>query len=330
MKEILQSRSVQLVLGFGVSGVLIAWMAFTIQWGEVLRYMSDVNYLVFFPVTLVFFLHHSLRSLRWRLLIQDGEGIGFQKLFEGIIIGNFANFILPLRAGEFVRPFMLSRQTDIQFGASFVSIVIERFFDLTTVLLLFGVTLLMLELPDWTVHGAIALGSIVVGIIIFITLGTFLPVQLMRIVDFFLRFFPEALAKPLRAFVSEFLRGAKVINSAPKFAKIILLTLAVWGSWIVFGYVSLALIDGPVTWELSLALTVIVALAVAAPSAPGFIGIYQTGCIAAFLACGSTQELAVAYAILSHLFQYVIYIALGIFILFKNNLSMRELQASSP
>lgn len=330
MKQVVRSQSFQALAGCLVSVVLIGWLAVAIEWRTVWAELLRVNVWAFLPMTLVFFVHHSLRSWRWRYFLNQGREITFERLFEGLMIGNFANFVLPLRAGEFIRPFLLSRYTTVGFGSAFVSIVIERFFDLSTVLLLFGALLISVQgLPDWTLNGAFALGIVAAGIVAFIILGTFVPEQLMIVVRYFLAFLPKAIGEPLEKFVQEFLAGAKVIRDRRNFFGAVVLTTLVWYTAFLFNYVALFLLDIEANYALALAVTVIVSLAVAAPSAPGFIGIFQTGCIAAFVACGSSKELGVTYAILSHVFQYIWFIIVGVIILARNNLSWRELQVNS-
>jgi hypothetical protein len=95
-------------------------------------------------------------------------------------------------------------------------------------------------------------------------------------------------------------------------------------SW---GYLWLFGIEGSVSF--AVAIGVIIALAVAAPSAPGFIGVYQTACLAAFALFAYSEETAIAYSLVSHAHQYVAFVAYGIWVMFKYNLSFRELRGGS-
>jgi hypothetical protein len=74
--------------------------------------------------------------------------------------------------------------------------------------------------------------------------------------------------------------------------------------------------------------TVFVALAVAAPSAPGFIGVYQAGCASGFLLFGLNQETALAYAILTHVIHFIIYVIFGVWALVKYDLSFSDLKSA--
>ena len=61
-------------------------------------------------------------------------------LFSPLMVGYMAN-ILPARAGEFIRAYLLGKKHGIPFSGAFASIVVERLFDIVAVLLLFQLLL---------------------------------------------------------------------------------------------------------------------------------------------------------------------------------------------
>ena len=87
--------------------------------------------------------------------------------------------------------------------------------------------------------------------------------------------------------------------------------------------------DFPVSWHQAIVITVIIALAVAAPSAPGFIGVFQIACVAAFLLLGLSKELATSYSIIAHAQMFIIVICYGIYLLFKYKLNLTDLRENS-
>jgi len=78
-----------------------------------------------------------LRTWRWQLLLRPAGGAAFGQAFAATTIGFAASTILPARAGEIVRPVVLSRRTPVALSAAIASVLFERVLDLTTVLLLF-------------------------------------------------------------------------------------------------------------------------------------------------------------------------------------------------
>jgi len=322
-------ESLKIIFSILVSAGLLIWIGLTVSWKEVGSELAAVNYWVFLPASLILFGHFILRSWRWKLLLGNSSELTLKKLFDAIMIGNFASYILPLRAGEFVRPFMLARQTSYSFSSCFVSVVIERFFDLCLVLLTFIFLVFFFEgMPAWAHTGAMVLSLVAFGILVFIVSAALLPELLKRLLEPLMRLLPAKLELPIRNFVLDFLAGALVLKNPLTLCKIMALSLIVWLSCYLLFYVFLFLVDTEATLFIGTTIAVVVALAVAAPSAPGFVGVYQTACIGAFALFGLDSETAVAYSLVTHFYQYVIFIAYGVYILLSQNLSLKDLQGA--
>jgi uncharacterized protein (TIRG00374 family) len=66
---------------------------------------------------------------RWLLLLHPVEAVTLRQTIRAIYVGLFANEVLPFRAGEVLRCYLLSRWTALPFSVSLSSILIERVFD---------------------------------------------------------------------------------------------------------------------------------------------------------------------------------------------------------
>ena len=62
----------------------------------------------------------------------------FGVAFRTTVIGFAGSFLLPARAGEVIRPYLLARREGLNATAAFATIILERLLDLITVLLLFA------------------------------------------------------------------------------------------------------------------------------------------------------------------------------------------------
>lgn len=245
------------------------------------------------------------------------------------MIGNLATFLLPLRAGEFVRPFVLSLKSEYRFSVGFASIVVERFFDLVTVLITFVILLFAVEgIPDWTHKGAIMLGGLAGGLLLFMIIGSLAPGFAKRITEIFTSLLPLRIRTALDHFVDGVLEGLKVLHAPLNLLTIIALSICVWSSAYLLFQSFLWSIGVFESLWLGTTVAVIVALAVAAPSAPGFIGVFQVGCIAAMALFGISEERALAYSIVSHGFHFVAFLVYGTLVLFQYNMKLSELSSS--
>src|SRR5688572_8509621 len=78
---------------------------------------------------------YVIRAWRWQTMLRPLGHVHFGPAFRTTVIGFFP---FPARAGEFIRPYLLARQENLSFSATFATIILERALDLTAVLLLFA------------------------------------------------------------------------------------------------------------------------------------------------------------------------------------------------
>ena len=304
----------------------------------------------YFPAVLVFIAffaaHFFFRSLRWRYLLPpepSGSSTTLRQLFDSMMLGNLATFLFPFRMGEFIRPLILSRWTSYSFSTAFVSVVIERFFDLSAVLLAFAAIVPMLpDVNPALMNGAIALATLSAGLFAFLVCACLCPTFTSEAVKFFSRYLPEKLARLVDHFTGDLIRGASVVKTPSRLGMIVLLTAVVWAfAWLQF-YALLFIFPHEHSILLSVALGVCVALAIAAPSAPGFLGAFQLGCEAAFVlvypnsqwvqSSNGTYSLSAdggAYSLLIHLSTYVLFISIGFWLLRAHGLKLFDLKSAA-
>ena len=321
-----RSRWFQTALGGVISLALIAWLVVSIEWAKVWHDLLRVHYLIFIPVTLLILIQFVVRALRWRYLLPGERPVGLATLFDGIMLANFGNYFLPLRAGEFMRPLLVMRETKASFSSCFVSVVVERFFDLATVLISFAVILSFLpDLPPVVYQGAGLLSVLALGLLAFIVLGVFVPGRLLALVDLALRLLPAAWRSKLRRFIEDFLSGTAVFSQRGRFFAVVALTLIVWLLTFLQYYLALFMFPGSFSFLFGVTIAVVLALGVAAPSAPGFIGVFQFACVIAFGLFGFEKEPAATYSILCHVHQYIIVTVFGLLVLVKYSLKIGDL-----
>ncbi len=80
-------------------------------------------------------------SERWRAMFPRAERPGFAPTFWALMLGLFANNVLPARLGEVARMAALSRETGLRRTQVLTTIVVERVFDLAALAVIAAVTL---------------------------------------------------------------------------------------------------------------------------------------------------------------------------------------------
>jgi glycosyltransferase 2 family protein len=110
---------------------------------------------------------------RWRTLLRPVARVRYWDAVQAIYVGLFANEVLPLRAGELVRCYMLSRP-ELPLSVSLTSALIERIFDGVWLCLCLFLVLRFVPLPGrlhYLVDGSYGLGIallVVAGVLSFI------------------------------------------------------------------------------------------------------------------------------------------------------------------
>jgi uncharacterized membrane protein YbhN (UPF0104 family) len=105
---------------------------------------------------------YLLHGWRWQLLLRPVQPVRFAHSVEAIYVGLFANEVLPLRAGELIRCFLLSKSADLPLSVSFASALIERIFDGIWLMAAFFYCLHMGKLPGVLLKGGYILGILIV------------------------------------------------------------------------------------------------------------------------------------------------------------------------
>lgn len=308
----LKSKTFKVIFSFIISVGLILLIYFKTDWEKVGEAFKNIDgrlwYLI--PALLLFMLHYVFRTIRWSYLL--GMKTKFWTRYNAIQFGNFTTYILPFRAGEFLRPFYLCKKENLSYPSTFISIVTERFFDLAMALIFFAVMLLVLDnVPSIIYVGAWSLSGLAIFIFLFIILAIFYGNILFWFLDKMKGVCPQNIFKKLHTILESLIEGVKPLKNFKNFMMTTILTLIVWISTVAFYYAFLFLFFDKPSLSLALTIVVFIAFAVALPSAPGFIGVFQTACIMAFTLCGESKDLAVAYSIISHVSHYLIFMIYG-------------------
>ena len=101
----------------------------------------DLNYLVL--ATLFLWGSVWLRGLRWKWLFKKNDSPSTTSLYRAELIGYFGNNVLPLRLGELLRSFIVSKESSLSKSFVFGTVILERLLDMLA-LASFALLLLLL------------------------------------------------------------------------------------------------------------------------------------------------------------------------------------------
>jgi uncharacterized membrane protein YbhN (UPF0104 family) len=144
----------------------LVWVFHDVHPRELLATMSIANWWFVALAIIIDILTYVLQGIRWRLLLAPVGRLSTLRATQGIYAGLFANELVPLRFGELVRAFLVSRWLSLQFTEVLPSMVLERFLDALWLAVGIGLAAIFVPLPKDLVE----IGGALAGIVLFATL----------------------------------------------------------------------------------------------------------------------------------------------------------------
>jgi uncharacterized protein (TIRG00374 family) len=326
----------RVLLGFGITALLLWWVLKDVDLAEVWAEIEGANFWLLGLAVAIATTNYLFRSMRWEPLLHPiHPNTSLRSRFAAMNIGFMANNLLPVRAGEFLRPYALSKMEPVSVSGAFGSLVVERFLDsLTIVALLFVAiaapgfpdhpTVLDVSLEVWIRGILVLLG----GLLVFMVLLLVFPTPLVRAAERLARFLPGRLSRLAVDVLEAFLDGLRVFQSPGLLLKATLGGVVVWlwqslGFWVAFMAFGIH-----VSYDVALFVNAMVALAVAAPAAPGFIGTFHAGVTAGLGVYGVGPAPAAAVAIGFHLGGFIPVTLIGLYYAWRLGFSLVEVRES--
>ena len=309
----------------------LLWWAFKdVHWADFWHHVRDANVLLVILSAAVCTLVFPLRALRWRPILDPvAPKLPYGALWRATAIGFMANNILPTgRAGEIIRPWVLSRETGVPFSTAFASLVVDRVFDAVTVILLVAVALLDPARPAG--FSVAMFATTTVAVILAIGVGlyaiVFFPDQLIRIFELFARRVAPSFEERGRAMLRSFAEGLSILRHPKRFAVIFGWALALWlvqpiAFWIMFEAIGIE-----VPFTAALFVQGIIVFAVAVPSTPGFFGPFEAAAKVALGLYGVNESLALAWALTFHMVSLIPITVIGLYYMARSGLHLGELK----
>jgi uncharacterized protein (TIRG00374 family) len=332
------SRNRRLALGAAAGLALLALSLRGVDRQELAQAFRAADPLLLAGVALATVLTYFARSWRWGHLLAPVVRVPFGHLFSATAVGFMAGLAIP-RAGEVVRPYLIARRHPISTAAGFASIILERLFDLITVVLLFFVYLYLLPTPAAQVRGPL-LGLLKAGGALaaagaLAVLGLLLLLhrraeQALGLVRWVLRPLPARWSEAIVRAVGAFASGLAVLQASPRHlaaiagqSVLVWMTIALGLHWNnrAFG------LDLP--FHATFLLLGFLTVGVAVPT-PGMVGgFHEAYLLALTQAFGADRHTAAAAGIAAHAFTNIPVLLLGLACLGREGLSLGKVARMS-
>ena len=305
------------LLTLGLLGVFLRSVDLSDVWAETRRAspLPLVLAVVFTGVT------YAIRALRWQYLLAPIGKTHFGPAFRATVIGFAATFLLPARAGEVIRPYLLARREGLNATAAFATIILERLLDLVVVLMLFAGFVLTaapgVVSGDPAQFARVKLGGLIAGgVAVAGAIGLFAlaghPERMGRLALRIERVLPEKLARVVAKFVETFAQGLAVMRQPGRMLVALALSVPLWlaiaaGIWLTSQAFHITF-----PYQASFLVMTILVVGVAVPT-PGAVGGFHLAYqIAVELFFHAPTDRAVGAAIVLHAISFVPVTILGI------------------
>ena len=324
------NRTLRIVLSVTISAVFLSFAIRKVDWGEAAAALAAAHYMYVLPMFGVTIWTLYIRAQRWRILLRPVGTPAMRTLVSATNIGFMANMVLPLRVGEVIRPVLVSRKENEPLSGILATVVLERIFDMFTILFLFGVSASIVAVSDQVRQWGYYLSGLAAAVAAAVIIVRWQEALALRILQLALRPLPAAIGAPVDNFFRGFVQALETLQSPLTFVQLLGWSLYLWLVIAAIYLLGILAFDIPAPLLVgSITVSAIVAIAVSVPQAPGYIGSFQLGCTLSLAIFNVSQSHAIAYSIVSHLTQFAAVVAAGLYSLAREGMTMRQLEAVS-
>ena len=326
------------LLGLAITIACLWWAVRGVNWADFGAALRTVNVPLLLLVVVIATCTFPLRMIRWRVMLRgdDDAPIAWSALWHAVAIGFMANNLLPARAGEFARAYVVKRQAPVRFITALATIGVERLFDGLFMLALMAVAIAAPSFPANTLVEGVSLAHVARGAAI--VFSAFLvvafvvalhPAPWLRLADRLTHaLLPERVAHRVNDLLHGLIEGLAVLRKPGRFIAVLWWSLVQW----LVNAASFALcfkafgLSVPAVG--SFLLQGILGFGVAIPSSPGYAGVFETATKVTLELYHVDPSRALAYALTYHLTTFIPVTALGLYSLSRARLHLGDLRGA--
>jgi uncharacterized protein (TIRG00374 family) len=241
------------------------------------------------------------KALRWQAILGGRTRLPLTQTLRGLLVGQALNLLVPARAGDFTRAYLVGRRLTVGSIFTFYTVVIEKVLEVLMLLSCLAVLLFWGPWPEW-----LSRSGILVGVLTVVAVATGLIVasvwhrrrgQGILGEGGPLGWLTHRLLKP----AAELAENLVAARRDGRLLWMGLWSVTVWvlgtaTNWAVFSALGLS-----VHWSAALLIMVAIYAGVAVPAPPGRVGLFHYLVVLALSAYGVGQSEALACGVLLHL-----------------------------
>jgi glycosyltransferase 2 family protein len=313
------------VPGYIIALLCLLWVFHDVRMDALLSSLGEIRWGWVAGAVLLDIASYACQGMRWRLLLHPVGRLSTVRATQAIYAGLFVNEVLPMRLGEVLRIYLVSRWMDARFGAVVPSLLVERFFDAVWLALAFGITVFAVPLPKYLIKAEEILGfTALAAAILFVYLVFRKKADQSRRPTRAKLFLP---LRRIRHFWGRMSDGVHEIGRSrylyESFGISLLLLL---GQVLSYWFVMLAYGLKLSIWH-GAAVFLIVHIGTMIPGAPSNVGTYQFFTVVGLTLFGVEKSLATGFSVVVFLILTIPLWLIGLLVFGRLGLSLKKIQS---
>ncbi|KAA0207825.1 MAG: hypothetical protein UZ04_CHB001001443 [Chlorobi bacterium OLB4] len=305
-----------------------------VEFESFINELKQTNYFVAFAGAFIgVIIGGIIRAYRWRYFLNPiKDNIKFSNLFSSMMIGYMMNSIVP-KSGELSRPVILAKMENVSRASSFGTIIVERIFDMVTLISVFGICLVWYRdeisgsfgeynLEIYAYYSGIAIILFVIAIVVMILNIRWTEKFISKLS---VRFLPKKIQEKVNKILISLINGFMFIKHPGKYLPIAFLTILLWISYVVSAYVSFFAFDINLSIVDANLLLTIITFALVLPLPGNSAGAYHFFCTGTLVNIFYiSKEIAFSYATVTHLLNFLFLVSIGFYYSIKTNFKLSD------
>jgi uncharacterized protein (TIRG00374 family) len=313
---------INFIISIALAAVFLYFAFSNVNFGEVMSVVSEASIFWMIIFAVIFMLGHYIRAIRWKVMLHSVKpDTKMKSIFGALMIGYGVNCITP-KLGEVTRAMMIGQYENLSKSSMFGTVIVERVIDIISLGLavLISVFIWSKNLYDtfpWLESALYISAALMVIILMLIYLLVKLKEKFYGKILKVLEKISGKLADKSGYVIEMLIQGFTSLKGIKNYFYTILISIILLLVYALNSYVGFFMLEmhsaSQITFSMGWILMSISAIGVVVPT-PGATGSYHALAISTLvLLFGFDETTSAAYAFLTHIISYILFILTALF-----------------
>jgi glycosyltransferase 2 family protein len=320
-REKFERSRILLILGYGLATVCLVWVLHDFHIVRALHDMANADWKWVLIGMAFDVISYAIQAARWKFLLSPFGKVRLGNATRAVYSGLFANLILPLRPGEFLRSYLLANSEEISIGRVLGSVGVERFMDLVIATASLAFVSLFVQLPRRFERTADILGAITLALVT-------IAVAVVFYLEAKVAGSPESQIgrRRLPGKMMSALLDLHAMGTAPSFYAAVFFSLLMPFCQVIALWAMMRSYGLPLSFMAAVVVLLVINLGVSLPNAPANVGSYQLFCVLGLSVFDVEKTTATGFSIFAFIALTLPFVFLGFAALLSSGLSLRSMR----